>query len=455
MTNLEFPHGLLSRSAHELLNDTIRIEPVDSGHLVATEISLQRDFDVFSLLNHDREQWQIYWKAKQERSAVLALGAAMSIATQEPALAFERIRSLGLGGHRFYGGLPFDFRRADSQLWHSLGCTKFILPAVELRHDGDTCVMTLRALLQGSTNSRNVAEALTQALKANLSVAASAYSSPQKPKVLDEPDFLAWQEMTGEAAALIAEGRATKIVLSRTKTLDWTDQTREVGLPWLMAGLARIEEPSFHFCFVSPGRQAFLGRSPERLIRWCGRQYEVDALAGTRGRGVNPAEDEASGEELRSSRKEKHEHRVVTEDVQALLARHSDSVKVTHDEDLYKLRHVQHMVSRFSGQAIEGVSGEDLLVAMHPTPAVGGRPRDDAIDFISRREAVPRGWFAGAVGWTDGQDGDFAIGIRTALLSAKKLRLFAGAGIVEGSDPLQEWVETEAKMGNFLELFGL
>jgi menaquinone-specific isochorismate synthase len=118
-----------------------------------------------------------------------------------------------------------------------------------------------------------------------------------------------------------------------------------------------------------------------------------------------------------------------------------------------KLDHVQHMVTRFRGSLKEDVGDDALLTALHPTPAVGGYPVDGALDRIFRLEPHDRGWYAGPVGWIGADKAGFAVAIRSGLVENDRLTVFAGAGIVKGSDPDREWVETGHKMASLLSLF--
>ena len=156
--------------------------------------------------------------------------------------------------------------------------------------------------------------------------------------------------------------------------------------------------------------------------------------------------------ELAHSLKDLREHKVVTEYVGELLGQLCQSFNATEKEEIFRLKNVQHIRSRFEGICRPGIEPFGLLDHLHPTPAVGGRPRESALKFLKKVEPLNRGWFAGPIGWTDGESGDFAIGIRTALIKDKHLTVFGGAGIVAGSDPEAEWVETEMKMKNFLDL---
>jgi menaquinone-specific isochorismate synthase len=120
-----------------------------------------------------------------------------------------------------------------------------------------------------------------------------------------------------------------------------------------------------------------------------------------------------------------------------------------------KLARGRHLRSKVHGTLREGVTDAVLLDALHPTPAVGGHPRDEALEEIRALETFDRGWYAGPVGWIGAEDSEFAVGIRSGLVRGGTLALFSGAGIVAGSVPDEEWAEIEQKIGDFTGTFGL
>ena len=113
---------------------------------------------------------------------------------------------------------------------------------------------------------------------------------------------------------------------------------------------------------------------------------------------------------------------------------------------------IQHLQTPIEGPSAPGVDVLDALLAMHPTPAVGGSPREPALEAIARLEGMDRGWYAGPIGWMDvNGEGAFAVALRSALLHGREALLYAGAGIVAASDPERELAEAELKLQPLLE----
>lgn len=198
----------------------------------------------------------------------------------------------------------------------------------------------------------------------------------------------------------------------------------------------------------APGaRGCFVGATPELLVRVAGRRVETVALAGTCRRGADPADDEALGAALLASAKDRREHALVADAVREALRPACAALDAPAAPGLRRLRHVQHLETRFAGELAPGASLLDLAARLHPTPAVAGTPRPAALEWLRAHEPLARGWYAGAVGFVDATGGGaLAVAIRSALLDGPRAWTFAGAGVVPGSDPHAEWEETALKL---------
>ncbi|HKK08562.1 MAG TPA: chorismate-binding protein, partial [Gemmatimonadota bacterium] len=184
-------------------------------------------------------------------------------------------------------------------------------------------------------------------------------------------------------------------------------------------------------------------------------RFHAMAVAGTTRRSRDPEEDERLGRALLESAKDRAEHAIGVRDMRERLAALGAEPTVDESPHLLRLRGIQHLGTDLSIRAAGGRTVLDLLEAMHPTAAVSGYPREPAAAFLRERERFERGWYAGPVGWFDASgDGAFAPALRCAVVRGDRARLFAGAGIVEGSDPVREWEETAMKLRPALEVLG-
>ena len=198
--------------------------------------------------------------------------------------------------------------------------------------------------------------------------------------------------------------------------------------------------------------RAFVGVTPERLVSRTGTAARSEAVAGTRPRGVDAVADRLLGESLLASAKDRTEHDLVVERVRDALACHAESVRTDAEPRLLRLAYVQHLLTRVHADLRTGTGDMDLVDALHPTPAVAGAPVTRAIDALRELETFDRGLYAGPLGVVSADGAEVAVAIRSALVEGDRLTAFAGAGIVEGSDPAEEWRETGHKLLAFERL---
>jgi menaquinone-specific isochorismate synthase len=265
-------------------------------------------------------------------------------------------------------------------------------------------------------------------------------------------DSAGYRAMVASAVARMRAPRATlhKVVLSRQVALGLSG-----SLP-LAAVLRRLRagEPNCTIFSMPTPDGVFFGASPELLVARHGTQVTCQPLAGTISRGDTARADADAQRDLARSGKSRAEHRYVVDAVAATLAPYCDQLAVPEAPSLVAFRSVAHLGTRIEGRLHDGVGVLELLEQLHPTPAVGGTPRPEALAFIGQAEAGERGYWAGPVGWAGASgDGEWMIGIRSAQLDAGgcAVTLRAGAGIVADSDPAAEAAETNVKLSTVLE----
>ncbi|MCG6864183.1 MAG: isochorismate synthase [Thiogranum sp.] len=256
-----------------------------------------------------------------------------------------------------------------------------------------------------------------------------------------------WIERVEEALLAIDNGQLRKVVLSRHRRVELPDHFRlRDTLAWLA--------PRYPDCTLFALRhagQTLLGVSPENLLTLDRQRLHVDAVGGTTERSADPVRDRQLAATLRHSHKTLSEHRLVVEDIVRQLRPYCRGLVYPQQPDILKLPAVQHLHSRISGQARVGTSVLQLAARLHPTAATGGLPRPAALDWLRCHGEPQRGWYTGALGWLNtAGDGELAVILRCAVLGQRQATLYAGAGIVAGSDPQQEFLETEWKLQTML-----
>lgn len=252
-----------------------------------------------------------------------------------------------------------------------------------------------------------------------------------------------WERQVHDIVQAIQRDTVQKVVLARQLHLQ-AQADFDVGV-----ALRRLAATSGHCTLfaIDSGSSCMIGSTPERLVRLRGRTVQVDCLAGSMARGDTEHTDRLLGEALLHSDKERHEHGLVVQMLRQALSPHCLSLHVPDDPRLLRLPDVQHLYTPLQGTLRAGSNVLDLVARLHPTPGVGGVPRNAALDLIRQQEGLGRGWYAGPVGWLDAHGGgEFVVGIRSALVRGNEAWLYAGCGIVKGSDPHREYEESRLKL---------
>lgn len=257
-------------------------------------------------------------------------------------------------------------------------------------------------------------------------------------------DFLS---RVSAALAEIESGRLDKVVLAREVTVHANRPFRQADL----LGRLRALHPSCT-AFAIDG---FIGASPELLIRRTGSRIASEPLAGTAARSGDPEADRRAGAALLASAKERSEHRVVVDTIAEALRPVVEHIEVPDEPVIHELRNVSHLGTSMTGTLAmrDGryPSALDLVGLLHPTPAVAGTPVGVALEYLAKLEELDRDRYAGPVGWVDARgDGEWYLGIRSAIVTGSSARLFAGVGIVADSEPAAELAETQLKLQAFL-----
>ncbi len=267
--------------------------------------------------------------------------------------------------------------------------------------------------------------------------------------VHSHPSGADWCAAIDEAIAAIQAGLLHKVVLARS-----VEVRTEMSIdPFEVVHHLGVHNPH---CFVygwQLGDAAFIGASPELLASVRGALVRSNPLAGSAQRGDGDEEDREVGRALMASAKDRKEHGLVVDDIAIRLRSLTDKLQVPDTPALRRIATVQHLSSDVQGTLTDGATLLRVVGALHPSPAVGGTPRAEALGFIDKLEAIDRGWYSGGVGWlAPSGDGDVALALRCALVSGSVARLYAGNGIVADSDPQTELVETRWKLRPVMNL---
>jgi menaquinone-specific isochorismate synthase len=392
---------------------------------------------------------RLYWSGREDGVEVAAAGAADLREGRFPGERLALLRDPSVPNLRYYGGLRFDRSREADGRWDAFGSYRFLLPRFELRSSSGVSTLACNLVLPRDLERRGEILEQIEGLRPPRD---GSGTLPAPISRVDSPGWAGWRRNVEEALATFTRGRMQKVVLARRAELGF-----ERALdPVLLAERLKTATPGcFHFYVEPEEGVAFLGASPERLFRREGRRVLSEAVAGTRPRSDSAAADAELREELLASEKDLSEHSYVRASIEETLRPLCQTLEVDRTTSEMRLARGRHLVSGVRGALREGVTDAEVLAALHPTPAVGGSPRREAVAAIRELEPFDRGWYAGPVGWIGADGAEFAVGIRSGLVRGSSLSLFSGAGIVPGSTPEGEWAEIEQKIGDFTRIFGL
>ncbi len=366
--------------------------------------------------------------------------------------------ALGFARPRFAGGAAFAPGAADRAPWVGFGDAWFALPRWTYTSDGNSARLVLAVTVREAGDPRWAAEL---ACFADRFVAA-----PQPPLVeMIAADPAVWRGQVEAITSAIAHGTCSKIVAARTCDVRLAAPVRAADL---LAALDARHADCVRVLVRPPNAGTLVAATPERLVRRDGDTVSCDALAGTiaaappsggaarsgKPDAIAPGSDNAAT--LLASIKDRNEHELVVRAIREALVAAGADVSAPDEPTVRVLRHVIHLHTPFHATLRAPRHVLELVARLHPTPAVGGTPTPVATDWITWREPEPRGWYSAPVGWFDlAGNGELAVAIRSGVLTGRHAQLWAGCGIVAGSDPDRELAETEIKFRAMLGALGV
>ncbi|XP_049411440.1 isochorismate synthase, chloroplastic-like [Solanum stenotomum] len=361
---------------------------------------------------------------------------------------------------RAYGAIRFDATTNIASEWSAFGSFYFMVPQVEFDE------LEGRSIIAATIAWDNAASWTYQ--RAIDALGATIWQLSSVPMTVEKkiphshivanthvPGKASWDHAVKHALQIISRNDPVliKVVLARsTRVVTAADID---PLTWLTC--LKVEgQNAYQFCLEPPHSPAFIGNTPEQLFHRDRLSISTEALAGTRARGGSELLDLKIEQDLLSSAKDHNEFAIVREWIRRRLEAVCSSVVIEPKKAVRKFRRVQHLNAQLRGRLQAEDDEFKILSSMHPTPAVCGYPTEDARTFISETEMFDRGMYAGPVGWFGGEESEFAVGIRSALVEkGLGALIYAGTGIVEGSDSSLEWEELELKTSQFTKLMKL
>lgn len=428
-----------AQTLHELVHQLEQTQPKPG---VIQQLSIElAPVNALAIMAANLQAEQCYWRDRNGDIEMAGFGSAIVIAgTNSQALGntlsiIESLNEKSEADLLWFGGFAFD----ESQQ-QKMPYSYFRLPQIAVVQQQGKCRLFVHLFSEDVAPTNQLLKAAIEAIgwqEAPLTQHKHLFSLEHNC------DIHLWRQKVAQALASIANNQMSKVVLTRTTSIR---TARDIPVHSLLNKWQQARQNAYSF-MLQLGEQHFIGHSPERLFRRQGSHLTTDALAGT----VKLDTPNALAQ-LHKDPKLIHEHAVVADYIQQQLQGVSKTV-VRGQTKSMALRNIAHRHCTLNAQLKPSTSTTDVIEQLHPTPAVGGFPRQSALDYLAVNECH-RDWYAGGIGiigrWRQSHYSDFSVAIRSALVNGNKMTMFTGVGIVDGSDADEEWLELDGKLASVL-----
>jgi len=408
---------------------------------------------------------RFYWQNREKTFTLVGIGHAHVIQSSSDDTRFEEVdeqwkslcSTIVNEEHDLqpilFGGFSFDPANQLPSEWDLFPSAYFAVPSFQLVIRDDRVFISIH-LVTSEENSQFMFDKLRAERDVLIHAAQVKELTPYaKPLVtnMEERFKELYLDAVTHVTKLIRSGEAQKVVIARSLALTFAE---EVSSPSAMYHVSKEQPESFLFG-LELADNLFFGATPERLVKVENRKALSTCLAGSVKRGQTAPEDLQLGKDLLQDLKNREEHQYVVDMISTVFHHYCDQVKVPKYPKLMKIRDIQHLYTPVEGHLKNNQGLLQLVKDLHPTPALGGEPRGDAMAIIRMVEQMNRGYYAAPVGWIDAEgNGEFAVAIRSALLNKDNAYLYAGGGIVADSDSTSEYAETLVKFRPMLRTLG-
>jgi salicylate biosynthesis isochorismate synthase/menaquinone-specific isochorismate synthase len=423
--------------------------------MIIRSISIATPEDLLPMARQARRPGEVffYWEQPAKRFAIGAVGKVWE-ATAGGATRFESVGRACEDLRRntvvhsdgpdsdplLVGGFAFDPADRMDEEWAGFPNGRFHLPRLCLVRRGSHTRLTTNAPAGAENEPDSFRAPLFDDAQRERHIETTTPAS-YRARAIPNPEE--WKASVAATVADIRSGCFEKLVLARTCHIE-ADQAFDTDS--ILRELRRRYPTCTIFCIASGGAE-FIGATPEPLVQVRDDIVQTAAIAGSIGRDALPSADRRLALDLTRSRKDREEHAIVVRAIRAELAAFCADVEVDAEPALLSLENVQHLRTHIRGRMTERHHLLEIAAKLHPSPAVGGFPRDLALPRVAEREGFERGWYAGPIGWMDlNGNGELDVALRCALVRGNRAALFAGAGIVADSDPEAELAETRLKL---------
>lgn len=400
---------------------------------------------------------RFFWQTPDRQFGLVGLGKnlldepTIGDVLQIKQLKKEFFKSFYFMGERkerpvLFGGFPFNKNNRETEaFWADLSTGYFVLPSVLIKQVKKELNVVITVKKKGKSLKRLFDEITDWVQILDQLLEKVTPSFPQTQVLLEkELDVTTFLQSIKESVEEIRDPRnpMEKVVLARQMDL----RMEHFSVERLIDNLIRQQANTYVFALETTKR-CFVGATPEHLLHASATHFFTASIAGSTTRGKNDEEDRILGEKLLKNSKNNNEHAIVVKKLTKQLANYTEGNLSVSNKKLLKNRDIQHLYLTISGIRKPKVSLFDVIQALHPSPALGGEPKELAIQWLAKKEPSGIGLYGAPIGWCDVMEdiGEFAVGIRSGVFSENSGRLYAGCGIVGDSDPEEERQETQLK----------
>lgn len=441
-----------------------KISQHDHSHLFVFSFPFEK-IDPLAFLDviGSKNNFRYYWERQDIKlsftggNAVSSLAASGKKRFKEISSSVEKLKERTLiyrgidhplAGLNYLGGFSF-FDDVELKEWENFGSVNFVVPEWLYIRSNEDNILTITLEITPNMTYKYVKKKLSDILN---HITKKLIDTPPFSEINGKisyevekrnEEYDRWEDSVKKATQLISENEFEKIVLARDIRIS-TD--REISTTRLLYHLRENYKTSYCFLIQNNESSAFVGCSPERLASFQSKFVLAEGLAGSISRGDNADNDEDLAKQLLKSAKDRQEHKYVVEAIEKRLKNFTNQIDYPETPTIKKFMNVQHLYTPITAWLNNSVNPLLVVEQLHPTPAVGGSPRKQALPWIKKLENFERGWYAGPVGWINSNgNGEFCVAIRSGLIMGNKARFYAGCGIVKNSIPQSEWQETNLK----------
>lgn len=446
----------LQATTEGLTKPTLYMETIEVANLSALSF--------FAAGQASYQQKRFYWQNREKTLTLVGLGHAYTITHQGEHERFTTVeqqwQQLTQSMHKegvahvqpmLFGGFTFDPANIIASEWATFPDAFFALATFQFVERDGRSYVTIQTVSNTQVDDKTI-QALRDERDA-LITQAQQQVSYKKPVATSyfEPHKIEYLASIDRVTDLIQQQQAEKVVIARPLALTFD----EAVLPEQAMAQVLTEQPNSYLFGLEHEGLFFFGASPERLVKVDNKQAYSSCVAGSIKRGTTDEEDAQLGQTLLQDAKNLGEHQYVVDMIADTFKRHCTEVDLPTGPQLLKIRDIQHLFTPVEGRLRNEATILSLVQHLHPTPALGGVPREAAMSIIREYEPMNRGLYAAPIGWLDAEgNGEFAVAIRSAAITDKDAYLYAGGGIVADSEAQSEYEETLVKFRPMLRALG-